>query len=58
MIELIEQTRIPIGLAYSGVHASLQSALLGEVSPAHSLEGARSEQAQQYMEKVLSAYSA
>ena len=58
MMELIEQTRIPIGLAYSGVHASLQSALLGEVAPAHSLEGARSEQAQQYMKKVLSAYSA
>lgn len=58
MFDLVEQSRIPVGLVYDGEHASLQSALLGDVPPVHSLDGTKLEEARQYMHKVLSAYAA
>ncbi len=55
--ELVEQSRIPVGLIYSGKHASLQSALVGEISPFHALDAEFSAQTGQHLDKVLSAYS-
>ncbi len=58
MMELLEQSRIPVGMVYNGVHASLQSALVHDVAPAQSLDGGKIKEARAYMDKVLSAYSA
>jgi 2-oxoglutarate ferredoxin oxidoreductase subunit beta len=58
MFDLVEQSKLPVGLVYDGVHASLQSALLGDVVPARSLDGVKTEDAKKYMQKVLSAYAA
>jgi len=54
---LIEQSLIPIGLIYYGEHASLQSALVSEVTPFHSLDEQHTAHFNQHMEDVLSAYA-
>jgi len=54
---LIEQSLIPIGLIYHGEHASLQSAMLSDVTPFHSLEDQHAGHFNQHMEEVLSAYA-
>ncbi len=54
---LIEQSLIPIGLIYHGEHASLQSAVLSDVTPFHSLEDQHAGHFNQHMEEVLSAYA-
>jgi 2-oxoglutarate ferredoxin oxidoreductase subunit beta len=54
---LVEQSRIPIGLVYHGEHASLQSSLLSDLTPFHSLEEEHAGRARQHMEDVLSAYA-
>jgi len=54
---LIEQSLIPIGLIYHGEHASLQSALVSEVTPFHSLDEQHTGHFNQHMEDVLSAYA-
>ena len=54
---LIEQSLIPIGLIYHGEHASLQSAMLSDVTPFHSLEDQHTGHFNQHMEEVLSAYA-
>ena len=54
---LVEQSRIPIGLIYHGEHASLQSALLSDLTPFHSLEDQHAGRIKQHMEDVLSAYA-
>jgi 2-oxoglutarate ferredoxin oxidoreductase subunit beta len=57
VLELVQQSKMPIGLIYQGTHPSLQDSLLKEVSPAASLEPGHSENARRYMGKVLSAYA-
>ena len=57
LIELSDQSRIPIGLIYKGEHASLSSALLQDVAPVDSLNPERAEQTREYMDSVLSAYA-
>ena len=54
---LVQQNRIPIGMIYHGEHASLQSAILPEVTPIHALDQQHHEQTTQHMEDVLSAYA-
>lgn len=54
---LIEQSLIPIGLIYHGEHASLQSAMLSDVTPFHSLEDQHAGHFNQHMKDVLSAYA-
>lgn len=54
---LIQQSRIPIGLIYSGSHPSLQDSLLSDVSPVRALEPDNAEDTRGYMDKVLSAYA-
>jgi len=55
--DLVQQSKIPIGLIYYGTHPSLQDSLLGDVAPVHSLDSANSGEARQYMERVLLAYA-
>jgi 2-oxoglutarate ferredoxin oxidoreductase subunit beta len=55
--DLIQESKIPIGLIYHGKHPSLQESLLEEVAPIHSLDRENSGKARQYMDGVLSAYS-
>jgi len=57
VFDLVHQSKIPIGLIYSGSHPSLQDSLLNDVAPAHSLEREHSENARRYMDNVLSAYA-
>jgi 2-oxoglutarate ferredoxin oxidoreductase subunit beta len=57
LFQLAQQSLIPIGLIYHGQHASLQSALLHEVAPVHSLSEERAEQTRAHMDSVLSAYT-
>lgn len=54
---LIEQSHIPIGLIYRGEHASLQSALLSDLTPFHSLEDQHAVHFNQHLEEVLSGYA-
>jgi len=54
---LTEQSRIPIGLVYHGEHASLQSSLLSDLTPFHSLDDQHAGRTRQHMEDVLSAYA-
>lgn len=54
---LTEQSRIPIGLVYQGEHASLQSSLLSDLTPFHSLDDQHAGRTRQHMEDVLSAYA-
>ena len=55
--DLIQQSRIPIGLIYHGEHPSLQHALLKEVPPVHALDEANYQHAREYLNDVLSAYA-
>lgn len=55
--ELIQQSRIPIGLIYTGEHASLQSYMVGEISPFHALDEAHSTRVSQHLEKVVASYT-
>ena len=57
VFSLVQQNRIPIGMIYHGEHASLQSAILPEVTPIHALDQQYHEQTTQHMEDVLSAYA-
>lgn len=55
--DLVQQSRIPIGLIYSGKHPSLQSALVSEITPHHALDPEHSQRVSKHMDKVLSAYA-
>jgi 2-oxoglutarate ferredoxin oxidoreductase subunit beta len=55
--ELIQQSRIPIGLIYTGTHASLQSSMVGEISPFHALDEVHSDLVSQHLEKVVASYT-
>jgi hypothetical protein len=54
---LIQQSLIPIGMVYHGEHASLQSSLVSDPTPFHSLEDQHAERISQHLEEVLSAYA-
>ena len=54
---LIQQSLIPIGMVYHGEHASLQSSLVADPTPFHSLEDQHAERISQHLEEVLSAYA-
>ena len=55
--DLVQQSRIPIGLIYSGNHPSLQSAMVSEITPHHALDREHSERVSKHLNKVLSAYA-
>jgi 2-oxoglutarate ferredoxin oxidoreductase subunit beta len=55
---LIQQSLLPIGLIYHGEHASLQSALLSDPTPFHSLADQHADRTHQHLEDVLSSYAA
>jgi len=55
--DLLQQSRIPIGLIYSGAHPSLQSAMVSEITPHHALDLEHSERVSKHLNKVLSAYA-
>ena len=54
---LVQRSRIPIGLIYHGEHASLQSSLLSDLTPFHSLDDQHAGRTRKHMEDVLSAYA-
>jgi 2-oxoglutarate ferredoxin oxidoreductase subunit beta len=54
---LVEQSRIPIGLIYRGENASLQSSLVSDPTPFHSLDDQHAGRNRQQLEDVLSAYA-
>lgn len=56
VLELVQDSVMPIGLIYHGTHPSLQDALVRDVPPAQALESEHRGPAQQYYEGVLSAY--
>jgi len=55
--DLVQQSRIPIGLIYRGTHPSLQDSLLEDVAPVDSLADSKAPAARHYMDQVLSAYA-
>lgn len=57
LYDLVQQSRIPIGLIYSGNHPSLQSAMVPEITPHHALDLEHSERVSKHLSKVLSAYA-
>jgi 2-oxoglutarate/2-oxoacid ferredoxin oxidoreductase subunit beta len=57
VFDLVQQSRIPIGWIYSGQHASLQSAMVSEITPHHALDQQHSERVSKHLHKVLSAYA-
>ena len=57
LFDLSQQSLIPIGLIFHSDHASLQSAMLGEVTPFHSLDGVRMAESRQYMDTILAGYA-
>ena len=57
LFKLIEQDRIPIGLIYHGEHASLNSALVGEISPYASMNDSHAADARAHLDGVLAAYA-
>ena len=57
LYDLVQQSRIPIGLIYSGNHPSLQSAMVSEITPHHALDQEHSERVSKHLNKVLSAYA-
>jgi len=57
LYDLVQQSRIPIGLIYSGNHPSLQSAMVSEITPHHALDQEHSERVSKHLDKVLSAYA-
>ena len=57
LYDLVQQSRIPIGLIYSGNHPSLQSAMVSEITPHHALDQVHSERVSKHLNKVLSAYA-
>ena len=57
LFDLTQQSRIPIGLIFHAEHASLQSAMLGEVTPFHALDAVRTAQSREYMDTILAGYA-
>lgn len=57
LFDLVEQDRIPIGMIYHGQRAALQDALLGDMSPFGSLDGAHAGTTRKHLESVLDLYS-
>ena len=55
--QLVQENRIPIGLIYHGEHASLQSSLLSDLTPFHSLEDQHAERTARHMENVVAGYT-
>ena len=55
--DLVMQSRIPIGLIFSGTHASLQSSLVGEITPFHALDAAHSEKVSKHLQNVVASYT-
>ena len=57
MFQLVQEGRIPVGLIYYGEQASLQSALVGDMSPFDSLNGHHEKAARKHLGAVLDSYS-
>lgn len=57
LYELVQQDRIPIGMIFLGTHASLQSALVKEITPFRALDSQYSGRVEAHLEKVLSSYA-
>jgi len=57
LYDLIQQSRIPIGMIYDGNHASLQSSLVGDISPFRALDAEHSGTVAKHLENVLSSYA-
>ncbi len=58
LLELIDRSRIPVGLIYLGEHPTLQNMLIGTFPPARALAPEHAEDTRQYIERLLSSYSA
>lgn len=56
--ELVQRSRIPVGLIYRGRRPSLQSALVPEITPFHALDIEHAERTRQHLEDVLAGYAA
>ena len=57
VLELTQNSRIPVGLIYQGDHPTLQKALIKKAAPAQSLGEQYAEETRQYMDRVLSSYA-
>jgi len=56
-LELLGESRMPVGLIYQGAHRTLQQALVSKVAPAQSLGEEHAVAARSYMDRVLSSYA-
>lgn len=53
----VQQDQIPIGLIYHGQHVSLQSSMLSDLTPFHSLESQHAERIEKHLQGVFASYA-
>ncbi len=57
LYDLVQQSRIPIGMIYEGSHASLQSSMVQDITPFHALDPEYGEPVAKHLGKVLDFYA-
>jgi len=57
MLEIVDASRIPVGLIYEGSHPTLQEMLVRKSPPARALADEHAADTRQYLDRVLSSYA-